>query len=156
MLLGECCADLAHQRRRVGRQVEIGRAFLHARKQPVVAERDLLDLGRAGQRGEDDLALLGERLRRVGPDRAGRQILLGRGAADVVDDELVAGLLQVGAMPLPIVPSPMKPTFMCVLLIVPLPLAGEGGERSEPGKGGVPWTTLTLPRAGAGPLPLPR
>ena len=63
---------------------------------PLSPERDRLDLRRAGQRGEDDLALLGERLRAVGPDRAGGHVLLGGGPADVVDDELVAGLLQVG------------------------------------------------------------
>ena len=39
--------------------------------------------------------LLGQRLRAVGPDRAGGEMALGRGAADVVDDELVPRLLQV-------------------------------------------------------------
>ncbi len=36
-----------------------------------------------------------KRLRRIGPHRAGRQMALGRGAADVVDDKLVTGLLQI-------------------------------------------------------------
>jgi hypothetical protein len=96
MLLGKAAVDLAHQGRRIGRQVEIGAAVLHAGEQAVCPERDLLDLGRAGQRGEDDLALLGERLRAVGPDRAGGEVALGGGAPDVVDDELVPGLLQIG------------------------------------------------------------
>src|ERR1700735_2059036 len=50
----------------------------------------------AGTGSEGNTTLLAERLRAVGPDRAVRQIGLGRRAADVVDDELVPGLLQIG------------------------------------------------------------
>ena len=63
---------------------------------PFGPERHLLDIGRHRQRGEDDLGLLADLLWRIGPDRAFRQERLGRGAAQIVHDKLVPGLLQIG------------------------------------------------------------
>ena len=68
---------------------------LMPREQTVFAERHRLDLGRAGERGEDELGGLGDGARRVRPCRAGREIGLGRDATQIMDDQLVAGLLQV-------------------------------------------------------------
>ena len=63
---------------------------------PVCAERDRLDLGRSGQREEDDLASLGHGPGRGCPLRAGLNVVARVLALHVVHDELVAGLLQIG------------------------------------------------------------
>jgi len=57
VLLGKGGVDLAHHRHRIGQHVEKGGAGTHALDQPVCPERDLLDIGRHRQRGEDDLGL---------------------------------------------------------------------------------------------------
>lgn len=96
ILLGEGGIDPAHQRRRIGRQVEIGAVRLHAGEQPIRPEWHRLDLGRARQRGEHHFAVLAERLRAVRPDRAGGEEFFGRCSADVMNDQLVTDLLQIG------------------------------------------------------------
>ena len=82
---------------RVGRQVEVRLAGREAGQQTAaLVERHRLDLGRPGQRGEDDVDRLGHRPRRVGPAGAVLDVRLGGILADVVHDQLVAGLLQIG------------------------------------------------------------
>ena len=63
--------------------------------QSVLAERDGLDLDRAGKRREDDLGLLGDLAGGVGPLRAHLEVGRRRLAADVVDDEIVAAADRV-------------------------------------------------------------
>ncbi len=63
---------------------------------PVVAENDQLNFFGPGQRGQYDLALAGGIRGRLGPARAALQGGLASLAADVVNDQVVAGLLQVG------------------------------------------------------------
>ena len=97
VLLGEDRVDLAHHRDRVGRHVEKRGVGLHALDQTVLAERHRLDIGRHRQRGEDDLRGCGELARGESAHSAPfAEKRLGRGAVEVVDDELVAGLLQIG------------------------------------------------------------
>ena len=54
------------------------------------------DIGGDGEGGEHHLARFGDLARRVGPSGAFGEERLGRGAVEVVDGELVAGLLQIG------------------------------------------------------------
>ena len=68
----------------------------HALDQSVGAERHLFDIARHRQRGEHDFGLLGDLLRRIGPDGTLHQKRLGRGAAQIVHDKVVPGLLQIG------------------------------------------------------------
>jgi hypothetical protein len=96
VLFGEGGVDLAHDGHRIGRHVEERGIGPHPLDQPVGAERHPLDIGRNGERGEHHFAGLGDLARRIGPDRPFRQKRLGRGAVEVVDGELVAGLLQIG------------------------------------------------------------
>ena len=63
---------------------------------PFGPERHQLDVGRHRQRSEDHFGLLGDLLRRIGPDRTLRQERLGRGTAQIMHDKLVPGLLQIG------------------------------------------------------------
>jgi hypothetical protein len=96
-LLGEFGVDPPDQGRRVGREIEEHRPRLDPGDQAVAAvQRHRLDLGRAGQRGHDHVALLGERLGRVGPTRAGVEMGLRDLAVDIVNHQVEAGLLQVG------------------------------------------------------------
>jgi hypothetical protein len=75
----------------------------------------------------------------VGPERH----RLGRAAAQIVHDEVMPGLLQIGLMPLPVIAIPPS-----------LPLGGGEG-RGEVGIAGADSAHLTLPIAAAtGPLPL--
>src|SRR5439155_16019950 len=46
----KAAVELAHQRRRVGREVEPGAAFRHPGKKAVGSEPDRLDLGPTGER----------------------------------------------------------------------------------------------------------
>ena len=84
-----------HQRGRIGAEVEERAALAHAVDEPLRAESDLLDLGRARQRGEHDLRRLRHRARRVLPDRARGQMRGGRRLPHVVHDELVPGGLEI-------------------------------------------------------------
>jgi hypothetical protein len=63
---------------------------------PSGPERHRLDVSRLGERGEDHAALRGERSRGVGPGRASLQMMAGRLPMQIVHDQLVAGLLQIG------------------------------------------------------------
>jgi hypothetical protein len=87
--------DAPHQRRRIGREIEIGTACAHSRQEAVLAQRHRLDLGGTRQGGEDDVGRRADLARRRGPDRTRREMRLGGGAADVIDDEAMARLLQV-------------------------------------------------------------
>jgi len=49
-----------------------------------------------GSEVKDDFALRADLSRRIGPDRTFRQERLGRGAAQIIDDKLMPGLLQIG------------------------------------------------------------
>ena len=116
---------------RIGREVEPGRAALDAGEQAVGRERDLLDVGRLRQRGEDHVGLLGERARRVGPDRAGGEVRRGGILPQVVDDELVAGLLQIGRHAGAHGAEPDKSDLhvSSPLTAVPLPACGRSAKR---------------------------
>jgi hypothetical protein len=60
------------------------------------AERHLLDIGRHRQRRENDLALLADLSRRIGPDRPLRQKRLGRRTAQIVHDKIVLNRIETG------------------------------------------------------------
>src|SRR6202035_2223202 len=76
----------------VGRVVDVERAGPEVGDDAGRAETDCFHLLRAGQAGGDDLALRGQRRRRVAPFGAGGEQWLGGAAADVVDQELMGGL----------------------------------------------------------------
>jgi hypothetical protein len=63
---------------------------------PFRPQRHLLDTGRHRQGGENHFALLADLLRRIRPHCPFCQERLRRGAAQIVHDEIVAGLLQIG------------------------------------------------------------
>ena len=96
VLLGEGGVDLAHDRDRIGRHVEERGIGLHPLDQAVGPQRHRLDIGRNGEGGENHLGCFGDLARRIGPDGALGEERLGRGAIEVVDGELVAGVLQFG------------------------------------------------------------
>jgi len=86
----------AHQRRRIGREVEQHGALVEAVGQPVFAERHRFELGRSRQGGEHHLACLGNGLWGRCPLGAGGEVGTGVLTLQVVHDELVARLLQIG------------------------------------------------------------
>src|SRR5205085_10691815 len=65
--------------------------------------------------GEDDLGGFGDGARRIGPFGALGQERLGRGAVEVVDGELMAGLLQIGRHALAHHAEPDKTDAHCFL-----------------------------------------
>jgi hypothetical protein len=94
--LAEAGVQAAHERWRVGAQVDVRAARPQPVEQAVLAERDRLHLGRSGQGGEDHVGGLGDLARRGGPDGAGGQVRLGRLAAHIVDHQAVSSPPQVG------------------------------------------------------------
>ena len=95
-LLLELFVDPPHERRRVGREIEIDFPGSEPRAEPLCAEGHRFDFHRPGQRREHDVGRLGDGARCVGPGRPGFQVRRCRLAAHVVDHELVAALHQVG------------------------------------------------------------
>ena len=85
----------AHERRVIGRQIEVDRILAHPGEEPGVAERDLFHLLWSRQRREDDVAGLRDVARRVRPLRAGGQVTIGHLPPDVVHGELVTAADQV-------------------------------------------------------------
>src|SRR5207248_2034609 len=124
-------------------------AVLHAGEEPVWPEGNLLHFGRAGQRGEDDFALRGECFRAVGPHRAGREMALGGGAPDVVDDEFVSRLLQIGRHAGAHRAEPDKTDFHLRTPLLPLTRRAAHGAHYLPSGA----TVLGLDAASALPLP---
>jgi hypothetical protein len=94
--LGECGVELLHDARRIGGQVEIGRAGFYTAHKSIRSERDRFHIGRLRQGREDHIALACERARGIGPDGAGIEMMTGRLPLQVVDDQPEASLLQVG------------------------------------------------------------
>jgi hypothetical protein len=95
-LPGKGGVQLLHEAGRIGGEVEIGGARLDAGDQSVGGERDRLHVGRLRQRGEDHVGHFCERARALRPDGAGSDMMARRLPGKVVDDEPIAGLLQVG------------------------------------------------------------
>src|SRR6185503_7811388 len=62
----------------------------------LLVQGDGLDVLRLRQRGEDHVAALGDGPGRVGPAGTGLDVRLGGLAPDVVNHQLVAGLLEIG------------------------------------------------------------
>ena len=98
--------DFAHDRYRVGRHVKEGGVGAHALDQSVCPERHQLDIRRHRERGKDHLSLFGDLLWRIGPDGPLRQKRFGRGPAQIVHDQIVPGLLQIGGHALAHHPEP--------------------------------------------------
>ncbi len=92
----EDLVDFPHERRGVGREIEIDLSGREPRAQSLLAQSDRLDLDRSRQRREYDVGRFGDGARRVGPGRTGLQVRRRRLAPHVVDDELVAALHEVG------------------------------------------------------------
>ena len=88
--------DAAHHRRRIGREVEAGRALLQALDQPVLPSATASTSGGPGSDRNTTSQASATALGDVGPLRAGREVHAGVLAPHVVHDELVAGLLQIG------------------------------------------------------------
>ena len=86
---------LAHERRRVGGEVEYGRALLEALYEAVLAQRHRLEFRRPRQRCEYDVSRLGYLARRVGRRRSGVQVRRARLAPDVVDNEIVTSSAHI-------------------------------------------------------------
>ena len=95
-LLGERRGEFFDKTLRIGREIEPGRAALDAREKAIGRKRDLFDVERLRQRGQHHIGLLGDGARRVGPHGAGGDVRCGGIFPQVVDDQLVAGLLKVG------------------------------------------------------------
>ena len=93
---GEDGVDPPDEGRGACGEVEVDLARAHACEQPLVAEGDRLHLGRARQRGEHHFGGLGHPAGHVCPRGARREVGCGRFLADVVDDQLVAALADVG------------------------------------------------------------
>ena len=109
--------ELAHDRRRVRRQVEDRPCRRRARRAArLLAERHRLDLRRPGQRREHDLAGLGHGARRVGPAWP-RPCTWGAAASRRTSWTTSSwpAFCRLAAMWRPMVPSPMNPTFMTSL-----------------------------------------
>ena len=87
--------DLADQRRRTGRQIEIGRAWLKTFDQAVLAHCHGFHFERAGQGRENHIRLFRHLPGRRRPNRAGRDKPRRRLLVDVVDHQIEAVLLQV-------------------------------------------------------------
>src|SRR5262245_18993061 len=109
-----------HDARRIRRQVEIGGAGFHAGDESVRSKRNCFNIGRFRQRGEDHVAVAGEGARIVCPGRACIEMMTRRLSLQIMDDQLVAGLLQVGAMRPPMMPNPINPTTTSSLAILNL------------------------------------
>ena len=62
---------------------------------PSAASATFSTSGGSGSEVKHHVGLLGDRARRVGPDRAGREVRRGGLLAQIVDHELEAGLLQI-------------------------------------------------------------
>ena len=106
-------------RGRVGGEIEPRAALAHRLQQPAFAEADLAHLLGAGERREYDVGGTPKVGDRIDPGRAGLDERLRAFLAHVVDDEVVACLAQVGAMPMPMVPRPMNPTAGFVSSFMP-------------------------------------
>ncbi len=86
----ELGVQAAHKRHRIGREIEIGASWAAAGQEPVGAKGDRLDLRRAGKRGEDHVATLCERARRIGPGGTARKVRFSGSPAHIVHDQLIA------------------------------------------------------------------
>ena len=93
---GKGLVNFFHDALRVCRQIEVGRALFYTFDQAIGPERDALDIGRLGQRGEDHVGLLGQRARRIRPFGARLQMMARRLPVQVVHHDLVSGLENVG------------------------------------------------------------
>ena len=92
-LTGERRVKLFHDARRIGREVETSRVLADAGEQAVVAGRDASTSAGSGSEVNSTSHCLGDLARRIGPHRAGVEMMAGRLPVQVMHHELVAGLL---------------------------------------------------------------
>jgi len=115
-LFGKRCVQRADDIHRVGRQVEPSGTTAEAGDKPVLAKADFLHVRRRGQGGEDDVAGLGDRTRRFRPFSAGAQMPGGRLPGQVMHNQVMPRLLQVGGHAGAHHAEPDETNFHCFLL----------------------------------------